>query len=303
MKLPIFEIFIENEDSIGLALVDNPAIEKDFVYFADEKQVMTFNNEKMIVKGPALIPNKLIYRNDKLGERYIYFSEETIINFVENLMDKKENKFNIEHTENYLDATIIESYFATEPNEFNVPKNSWIVSLKIKDEDVWNKIKGGELNGFSVQGMFYNELINKFSKETNMNLELKEKILNAVNKILFGEDETKPVSGETEPVVEPVSGETEPIVEPVSGETEPVSGETEPVSGETEPVSIEKINELIIISQKETIEKMKEMINKLNEKIDSFGNLPVPSQKEKDIIDNHQPIINNPAAKYFQKRK
>lgn len=33
MNLPIYELFNEDTDFIGLALVDSPAIEKDFVYF------------------------------------------------------------------------------------------------------------------------------------------------------------------------------------------------------------------------------------------------------------------------------
>ena len=135
-KLPIYELQIENTDQIGLALVDFPAIEENFMFFNDEAIKMQFNDEKMMVRGPALIPNKLIYRNDALGERYIYFSEDTIIRFVELLMSKEKNKFNIGHSDQYLNATLIESYFAPEDNDFNVPKNSWIVGLKVKDATV-----------------------------------------------------------------------------------------------------------------------------------------------------------------------
>lgn len=197
-KLPIFELFVEDSEDIGLALVGMPAIEQDFMYFNEEPIKMQFNDEKQMIVGPALIPNQLIYRNDALGERYIYFSEETIVKFVELLMSKEKNKFNLGHTDNYLDAILIESYFAKEDNEFNVAKGSWIVGLKVRDIDVWEQIKNGDFKGFSVQSLFSNELIsfnkmlnnNKNDKNKSMS-KLKEKISTALNSVLFPDEKKK----------------------------------------------------------------------------------------------------------------
>ena len=209
------DIFIEDTEQIGLALVGSPAIEKDFMYFNEEPVKMSFNDEKMMVKGPALIPNKLIYRNDILGERYIYFSEETIVKFVELLMSKEKNKFNVGHTDNVLNATLIESYFACESNEFDVPKNSWIVGLKVKDLEVWNKIKEGEFKGFSVEGLFSNELVNLMTNKDKQMNELKEKIMDALNSVLFPEEQQVELE---ETVVEEVSKEE--VIEEVELEGE-----------------------------------------------------------------------------------
>lgn len=192
LNLPIYELIFQECDDIGIALVDYPAIEKDFMYFNKEDIKMIFNDEKMMIKGPALIPYKLIYRNDALGERYVYFSEDTIIQFVENLMAKDKNKFNLSHSEEYVDLTIIESYFTTETNEFDVPKGSWIVGAKVKDRDVWDKIKDGKFKGYSIQSLFSNELVsfvansnnNKINNKKSMS-KLKNQISDALNKVLF----------------------------------------------------------------------------------------------------------------------
>jgi hypothetical protein len=43
---------------------------------------------------------------------------------------------------------------------FNVPKGTWMTSMKINNKETWNKIKAGELNGFSVEGSFL-EIVTK----------------------------------------------------------------------------------------------------------------------------------------------
>ena len=130
IKLPTYELFLTDEEQVELALVNSPAIEFDFIYFNEDKIKMEFNDEEMIVKGAALIPNQMVYRNDNLGERNVFMSEKTVQQFAEYLINKQGNKFNLGHSDNKLEAIIVESYFATDINEFNVPKGSWIIALK-----------------------------------------------------------------------------------------------------------------------------------------------------------------------------
>ena len=289
-KLPIFELFIEDDNEyLGLALVDNPAIEKDFIYFGSDKSKMVFNEEKMIVKGPALIPNQLIYRNDLFGERYVFFSEETIINFVEKLMDKKDNKFNLDHTENYLNATMLESYFAVEPNEFNVPKNSWIVSLKIKDNDTWNKVKSGEYNGFSIQGIF-SEIINNFNKTKEMS-DLKTKLANAINAILFGEDEKVEETKEVVEMAEEVPVDDVPVVE------EPV--DEVPVEEPMTPEQIlEKVGEMIKEMETKILSVIEEKIKDVDDKVEEFGKQPLNIENKKEEVETPR-NFSTPATRFF----
>ena len=44
-----------------------------------------------------------------------------------------------------------------------LPVGTWFVSMKVKNDQIWNKVKEGQLNGFSVSGFF--EEVAAFSKE------------------------------------------------------------------------------------------------------------------------------------------
>ena len=188
-KIPIYELILTDDNSVGIALVESPAIEEDFIYFSEQEVAMRFNDEQMMVEGVVLIPFQRIFRNDSLGVRYVYLSKESIRLFAEKFLSKKDAKFNIGHTDNIVELGVIESYFAKEGNYFGVPEGSWIVSAKVYDEKAWQMIKNGELKGFSMQGIFSNILVEEeninFNKEK---MELKEKLMNAINTILFADE-------------------------------------------------------------------------------------------------------------------
>lgn len=315
MDLPIYEIFIESAEKIGIALVDEPAIEKDFIYFNNDKIKMIFNDEKMIVKGPALIPNKLIYKNSPVfGERYVFYSEDTIVNFVELLLNKKENKFNLLHTDNYINANIIESYFAAEDNEFGVPKNSWIISAKIKDASVWEKIKNGEVKGFSVEGMFSSEIVEfaeSFTKKTKISMnELKEKLISAINNILFDEkpEVLEPVEMKEEVKEELVKENFEMVdSQEVADKVDEVISQAEMAVDQATPemLTIDSVKQLLetlkseIISDfSSQIEMMKKEVVEVNAKVEEFSKQPI-SESVVEGVANPKIDKNIKAAKFF----
>ena len=292
IELPVFELFVEDSEFIGLALVDSPAIEQDFMFFSEQPIKMQFNEDKMMVKGPALIPNQLIYRNDALGERYVYFSSETIVKFVELLMSKEKNKFNLGHTDKYLDAVLIESYFVGEENEFGVPKDSWVVGLKVRDKEAWESIKNGTFKGFSVQSMFSNELVKLMSnnkKETMSNL--KERLMDAINSVVFP---TENVAFE-ETVVEPAQ------VEAVEPEVAPEV--VEEIVEETIDEKLVALKEEILAEVDKRIEAMVlaigDEVAKVDEKVEEFGKQPLDNKKVKEVVAN--PVKSNKASAFFSK--
>ena len=292
IEMPIYELFVEDSEFIGLALVDSPAIEQDFMFFSEQPVKMQFNEDKMMVKGPALIPNQLIYRNDALGERYVYFSSETIVKFVELLMSKEKNKFNLGHTDKYLDAVLIESYFVGEENEFGVPKDSWVVGLKVRDKEAWKSIKNGTFKGFSVQSMFSNELVKLMSnnkKETMSNL--KERLMDAINSVVFP---TENVAFE-ETVVEPAQ------VEAVEPEVAPEV--VEEIVEETIDEKLVALKEEILAEVDKRIEAMVlaigDEVAKVDEKVEEFGKQPLDNKKVKEVVAN--PVKSNKASAFFSK--
>ena len=150
----------------AISLVENPAVEVDFLAFAkDESAVLQFaDEERHIITGIALLADTPIYRiaPDKT-EYYVRFTKDCIRQLVEKYFKfGLTNSVNIEHKDNqFVDGvTMLESYIIDKergicPNEFaSAPDGSWVVSYKVNNLDVWNKIKSGEVKGFSVQGLF-----------------------------------------------------------------------------------------------------------------------------------------------------
>lgn len=127
-----------------------------------------FDDEKRIVTGPVMIPNKMILRRDEDGNPfYIYFTKETIRKMSEKFFAKnKHNNTDINHDENITtENTLIESWISESIKHdksykygFALPEGTWYVSYKINDDETWNLIKEGELRGFSLAGGFIQKM-------------------------------------------------------------------------------------------------------------------------------------------------
>ena len=126
------------------------------------------DDDQMIITGPAMIPNALIARKDEMGNLFhVYFSKETVEKVARKfLADNNAHVTDINHDDNIVEEnTLLESWIVEDPKMdkstamgFNVPKSTWMVSYKINNKDTWNKIKAGELNGFSVAGSFLEKI-------------------------------------------------------------------------------------------------------------------------------------------------
>ena len=131
------------------------------------------NEEKRIVLGPAMIPEMKIFRKDAMGNPYyVFFSSETIKMIAEKYMRNKylDNNDQMHDGKAVQDVYVIESWIKEDENDKSVkygygdlPVGTWFVSMKVKNEDIWNKVKEGKLNGFSVSGFF--EEVQAFTKE------------------------------------------------------------------------------------------------------------------------------------------
>ena len=82
--MKIVELIIDEEDEFGgidaISLVSQPAIEENWIALKEQKEykLKSIDNEKRIVLGALLVPNKTIYRKEGKDEFYIYFSKETV---------------------------------------------------------------------------------------------------------------------------------------------------------------------------------------------------------------------------------
>ena len=169
MKLPVYKLDInEWDEETGLdfvSLVEAPAIQKDFLAFAEITQRFAIQDEeKRIVTGAAMIADLPIYRRDDIrGEYYVVFDKESIFKIAKKWARSNQyNSVNAHHKTPIADGvSLFESYIIDRqrgvmpPMGFEeVADGSWFVSYLIDNEDVWSKVKSGEFKGFSVEGVF-----------------------------------------------------------------------------------------------------------------------------------------------------
>jgi len=164
----IVELIIDEKDENSgieaVSLVETPAIEENFIALNKQEVLLAeVDKEKRILMGGALVPNRQIYRkNDKTGdEYYIYFSKDTVRKASE-LFFKRSNHKNAtyEHKQPIKGTTIVESWIVEGEQDksrhygLNVPVGTWMVSMKIDDDDLYAKAKSGKVKGFSIEGYF-----------------------------------------------------------------------------------------------------------------------------------------------------
>ena len=136
-------------------------------------QISSDEQYKKIVLGPAMIPDQKIFRKDELGNPYyVFFSAETIKMIAEKYMRNKliDNNDQMHDGKAIKDIHVLESWIKESDNDKStdygygeLPVGTWFVSMKVNNDEIWEKVKSKKLNGFSVSGFFSEEAA--FSKE------------------------------------------------------------------------------------------------------------------------------------------
>jgi hypothetical protein len=192
----IVELIIDEDAELygidAISLVDRPAIEHDFI--ALKQQRLDFaeaDADKRILIGPALVPDKPIYRKNGEDEFYVYFSKATVRKAAE-LYLKHGNQANhtLEHEHNINGLTVIESWMVEDKEkdksryyDLDVPVGTWMVAVKVDNEAIWQEwVKEGRVKGFSIEGFFSskvqpNAMLTPKSKDDEMLSELAKAIV------------------------------------------------------------------------------------------------------------------------------
>lgn len=82
--MKFFELVLDEEKMLhgvdAISIVEHPAIEEDFITLSKDYkfEFKEVDNEKRILMGAAMIPEKPIYRRDGEEEYYVFFTKETI---------------------------------------------------------------------------------------------------------------------------------------------------------------------------------------------------------------------------------
>ncbi len=196
-RLPLYKLQID-KDAEGMdymGLVDFPAHGKNWLTFNKQTPEKTefkqhFNDEKRIVTGVAIATNLPIYRRKPDGTEYnvIFTKEDTQAIAVALAENDYMNNVNEMHDLNkdVKGMVLFGSYFIEDdkrniPDAFknqNLQPGSWIVSYKVNNDEVWEKMKKGEFVGFSIEGWFKEVEVNikKEFKSKNKRMSLLEKL-------------------------------------------------------------------------------------------------------------------------------
>lgn len=302
-----------NSETDAISLVTEPAIESDFVFLSKDKAIVKeafSNDEKHMVYGAVLRPDFPIYRNDGENEYYLEFTSESIERMARDyMMNYRQGNVTIQHEEYANEVFMVESWIKQDMDkdksvsvglDKSLPIGTWFCGFYVNNNDVWERIKSGELKGFSVEAMIDLEDFAKVKKEDEfeMNESFWSKLKSIVNEALGKKEEkmevnepqvTEPQPTVQEPKVdEPQVTEPHPTVveepkptEPQPTVQEPQTTEPKPTEPKTNEPTVQEpkvddgnhINDLIA-SLKEEISALKEANNVLVEKVNDLGKMP-----------------------------
>lgn len=190
MDLPVYLLDISedmNDDAEVdyVALVDRPAIQKNWNAFKNQQRFEVVSEDKRIISGPLMLADVPIFRSDATyGDYYVVFSKDTIFKIAQKFFKRGyQSNVNLMHSPNaQVDGvTMFESFITDESRGIlpmkgfeDAPYGSWFGSFKVDNQDVWNDVKEGKFKGFSVEGLF--------TYKTKPNKE--QELMNAIKEIL-----------------------------------------------------------------------------------------------------------------------
>jgi hypothetical protein len=190
--MKVIELIIDERDEMSgidaVSVVSSPAIEENFIALnKHEVSLKEIDEEKRLLMGAALIPNKQIYRrNEKNEEYYIYFSDKTVRKASELFLKKaNQNNATYEHKDKLTGMSVVESWIIEDEKQdksakygFELPVGTWMISMKVDNDEVWNDVKEGKVKGFSIEGYFADKY------EMKAELSDEDKLIEAIKEII-----------------------------------------------------------------------------------------------------------------------
>ena len=310
-KLKKYSVVADSSEIYNISLVEEPAIEVDYVAFDKDKEtkpnlkfIEDKQNEKYMILGPALIPDKNIYRNYDGNEFYVSFSAECIEklshNFVKNCYG--DGCFTKDHESFAQGCSLAESWIKTSENDksvdygFDCPIGTWFVAAKIDSIELWESIKKGERKGFSIESWVDLEEIieNKDKKENDMSkqktnletMEVNDGFWDKLKGIIAEAMGTSKDDKTVEDAVEEAKAEADPVEEVVEA------------AEETPEVPVEEVAQDVIDTVEEgaettetAAEDLQTVVDKLQEEVDAL------KAENAELKKQNQKMSKKPSAK------
>ena len=269
-KLKKYTVGLDSE-TLAVSFVTEPAIEELFVALKKDKEDMVYlsSNEKHLCFGAILVPDKEIYRNDDSGEYTITFSKESIEKMSQNYLKfKRQDNVTLQHNEVADNVVLVESWIKTDMQKDKsvalglnpeLPVGTWFGGFKVNDVDVWERVKSGELKGFSVEAILEANELNFNADEPTPTPEPAEPVVEAPVAEPAPEPEVSNESkGILDKILELINGKpVENVVEPEPTPEPAPEPAPEPVAQEPEPAPTVNPLEEVVNNLKAEIEALK----------------------------------------------
>lgn len=310
-KLKKYSVVGDSSDVYAISLVEEPAIEIDYVAFDKDKEtkpnlkfIEDKQNEKYMILGPALIPDKNIYRNYDGNEFYVSFSAECIEKLSYKFMRTcyGDGCFTKDHESFAQGCSLAESWIKTSENDksvdygFDCPIGTWFIAAKIDSIDLWDSIKKGERKGFSIESWVDLEEIieNKDKKENDMSkqktnletMEVNDGFWDKLKGIIAEAMGTSKDDKTVEDAVEEAKAEADPVEEVVEAEVE------------TPEVPVDEVAKEVIDTVEDgaetnetAAEDLQTVVDKLQEEVDAL------KAENAELLKKNQKMSKKPSAK------
>ncbi len=168
--MKIIELIIDENDEYSgvdaISLVEYPAIEENWVALKENNKEYKFksvDDDKRILMGALLVPNKMIYRKDGDEEFYIHFTKDTVKKASELYLQRgKTNNATYEHIKEVDGVSLVESWIVEDKAkdksalyDLDLPVGTWVGAVKVNNPKLWEMAKvDGTIKGFSIEGFF-----------------------------------------------------------------------------------------------------------------------------------------------------
>ena len=147
-----------------VSLVDAAANQRQFLLAKAKDKQANFTSFGKILKADKKnhYVTGIVYEPKKEDSHGDFMTEEEITKAAY-YFAKNSNQIDLQHNKLPLEgATVVESWIAKADftlNQEPVQKGTWLMTVEISNQDIWNKIEKGEITGFSMGG------VANFSKE------------------------------------------------------------------------------------------------------------------------------------------
>lgn len=208
-----------------ISLVDSGANQREVIYKnanADQAgeritkriEFRKADDDKRLVYGVVYAPDEADAHGDTMTAEDIEKAAHAF------LAAGKTNRVDKQHDENPDKGYIVESAIlkGTHPEFPDDPEGTWIVTIKVTDDDTWAEIKKGDIKGISMQGFAEAEDLEEEVAKSDSILSAINDLKNTIRKKFGMEDERSTITDEHstfEEVMKAIEAGENELLEPV----------------------------------------------------------------------------------------